>query len=899
MTQLTLYKTENQDGEYSCGDIGITSDEWFDLLSDKGANQYLNALLCFLREPDNTGSCTNVALKYGKTAQHYNAKIRHFSQWIEKKLNRFQVVGTDDSDTFWCIAMEKGWKTKDGFVWLLRPELIEALRTFLMKQLVNEYRTREPFNGYEEEYKWQLLDTTDGQSAIDIVKSLRNQNIVDNPRVDGVLKKLWEENPNELSLCINGLLDESKPIDERIAAFKTDMRAICPNEWKNAANDERTAAAILTCKYPDKYTFYKDEVYQTVCQYFGINRHNTGQKFSHFIEIINTLTQKYGKEIQELMIPQIGKYNIKPLNLAVQTLFWCLKDYMINSMKREKRNYWLVGYSFGSNNSQFDRFIKESVWECWFSDDSKGDQNQLSLAQTIQTGDVLILKSACTKGTNHDIPFLRVKAVGIVETDIEINKNNGKSFCSCKVSYSGIQDHDFDDAALSSVRKTIHYCNTDAKTQTVIDYANSILNLNNAENMECQKYITLLEKTHNLILTGAPGTGKTYLANEIAKAMKAEVEFVQFHPSYDYTDFVEGLRPIQEGDGKVGFERKDGVFKVFCAKALENLLDSQKSLQTLQQEISVRDKIYAFVQKSIDENTQFETQGTKNKFHIIDSKPKSIVIEIPNNEKSRVISLQKSDLVTLLEKNVQISNSGDIQPYFQRKYRTQQDSYTFVLYNILRNTKNEVKQVSLVERKNFVFIIDEINRGEISKIFGELFFSIDPGYRGVKGKVQTQYANMETEPNDFDEALGEKEIFGHFFVPENVYIIGTMNDIDRSVESMDFAMRRRFAWKEVTAKDSMQMLDGLVNVDEMKARMENINDEILRTPGLGKAYQIGAAYFKKYELYNDFDLLWEYHLEGLLFEYLRGTTDIDKTMKKLADAYGYTKSNKYEPTSNN
>jgi protein associated with RNAse G/E len=165
----------------------------------------------------------------------------------------------------------------------------------------------------------------------------------------------------------------------------------------------------------------------------------------------------------------------------------------------------------------------------------------------------------------------------------------------------------------------------------------SFYKLNSMQNNIIHPYINLLRSTHNLILTGAPGTGKTYLARQIAEAMGAEVGFVQFHPSYDYTDFVEGLRPIQESNGKVGFERKDGVFKVFCAKALENLLDSQKSLQTLQQEISVRDKIYDFVQKSIDENTEFETQGTKNKFHIIDSKPKSIVVEIPNNEKTKVI----------------------------------------------------------------------------------------------------------------------------------------------------------------------------------------------------------------------------------------------------------------------
>lgn len=414
MAQLTLYKTINQDGEYSCGDIGITSDEWYDLLCDNGANQYLNTLMCFLREPNNTGSCTNVAIKYGKTANHYNAKIRHFSEWVEKKLNRFQVAGTDGSDTYWCIAMQKGWETKNGFVWQLRPELIKALRMFLMQQLINEYRKRDPFNGYEEEYKWQLLEKTDGQNYLEIIKSLQGQNIVDNPRVDSVFKKLLEEKTDDLSYYIKRLLDESQPLDERLANFKVKMKSTIPQDWKNSANDERTAAAILTCKYPEKYTFYKDEVYQIICQYFGINRRKAGRKFCHFVEIINTLSQKYGKEIQELMLPQIGKYNIKPLNLAVQTLFWCMKDYLNDSMKRNKRNYWLVGYSFGSNNSQFDRFIKKSVWECWFSDDVKGDQSQLSLTQTIQTGDVLILKSACTKGTNHDIPFLRVKAVGIV-----------------------------------------------------------------------------------------------------------------------------------------------------------------------------------------------------------------------------------------------------------------------------------------------------------------------------------------------------------------------------------------------------------------------------------------------------------------------------------------------------
>lgn len=396
-----------------------------------------------------------------------------------------------------------------------------------------------------------------------------------------------------------------------------------------------------------------------------------------------------------------------------------------------------------------------------------------------------------------------------------------------------------------------------------------------------RKYIEFIEKdsinfdlkTKNIMLYGAPGVGKTHnykklismIENgnneknifstismnentsneydEIFKRIKNEkrIKFVTFHQSYSYEDFIEGFRPNDNGDIELD---KEGIFKKICEDAEDNLEKSKINLE--ENNINIDElisKFRNFVQDSLDNNKDF-ILDRKVTIKGINDKNAFLLGGTIKSPQRLTPDIIKRDYN--LFKNGVISKYEDIKPSRESKSLHHGNArYYYMIYKKISEFENrlmpsEIKQKNET-RKNFYIVIDEINRGNISKIFGELITLIEEDKRGKKEyEVTLPYSK---DP---------------FLVPENLYIIATMNSTDKSIATIDIALRRRFTFLK------MKPNSDLVKDTDAKKLMEGLNQYITES-SLGEDYQLGHSYFMGDNI--DLGFVIDYKIKPLLEEY--------------------------------
>ena len=328
----------------------------------------------------------------------------------------------------------------------------------------------------------------------------------------------------------------------------------------------------------------------------------------------------------------------------------------------------------------------------------------------------------------------------------------------------------------------------------------------------------------NTILYGPPGTGKTYNtilraaqiienrvidsydeALEVVKAnLHDKIEFITFHQNYSYEDFIQGLRPDTENDNQLTFERKDGVFKEIADKALKNLTESEKpQLSKKPFEEVFNEFINPLVEGEIEE---IEVKMKKVSYFITAISNKSIDFRKASGGTAHTLSIGTLKKMYLAESVLEIQGLASY--------------YTPLLAELLKIGKDSSGKKEQIKRQDYVIIIDEINRANISRVFGELITLIEPDKRS-HGSIPLEARLPSGDP---------------FIVPSNLFIIGTMNTADKSIALLDIALRRRFEFESMYPK--YEIKDQEIYDVEI---LEKINKQIIKSKG--HDFQIGHAYF--------------------------------------------------------
>ena len=571
----------------------------------------------------------------------------------------------------------------------------------------------------------------------------------------------------------------------------------------------------------------------------------------------------------------------------------------------EEVKYYLLGASW-NDEDQTEQFVKKGNWLNGYKDKFLEDVNE------IEKGDKVAIKSTYTRNRTNSV--MLIKARGIVKKNIkngvELIVDWEKKFKSFEVDFSG------------GYWKTVHHLTNPFHIKEIFDVSTKL------------KSLPKIFDNPNIILYGPPGTGKTYNtinyalgiveSNEVSfyetkdssirktyisrynqYKNEGQIEFITFHQNYSYEDFVQGIKPDVKAN-QLSFERLDGIFKEVCTNALFEyyLLNKQDQKRQSPKSVDFEELYISFIEylKSLgDIEKEFKSfTGTTLKVKNISAND-NLAFSHKNSARSYVVSgvrLKKlyrhfpkiSDIKNVVTDIRNTIGGCNATAYwtalneilkFKKNFisedqllsNEENEDYSYEdKIRLLKSTDfDEIKRFIKNDVKRYVLIIDEINRANISRVFGELITLLEKDKR---------FGAL----NEIIAILPSKE---EFVVPPNVYVIGTMNTADKSIALLDIALRRRFSFKPFYPRPD------LIKDSELREIFKKLNEQIKKEKNID--FTIGHSYFMDKTI-NDLEVIMNDQVLPLLVEYFMNELDEVKSILKTAgvevdDSLGYLKYN--------
>lgn len=697
-----------------------------------------------------------------------------------------------------------------SFLKKLGPEFqIEEKHRDHVRKMIEDYKEDLIVKGLSDDfYKWEMLGKYQGHPDTDTadfgkeIREIDYRNLVYHNGI-AVRNHIVLENSESYRDAFKLLFDEQISLSERIIEFQAKILSIYRSMGEKLYHhhDERSMATFLTVKYPTRYGFYKNSFYTKYCKLVGAKTKKKNEKYVHYLELIDDFVEGYIKndrELLELISERLPEYAYEDENhkLLAQDILYKMLDKNAPTFKgiiEELKEVMadddsiLRDFSFDNSNYNDNGFNGKKDSYIWIMDPQRKIGNENAHYEV----------SIRNRGNFKNCFFVDIhfegkdkrkyhKLIGdILPEELEWFFWQDEKSIGYKI---GVEPTD--DDVVEKIMEQLLYLENN-----IADRVRSVLPLVYHEmDDKIENQSTTIEAL-NQILYGPPGTGKTYhtidkaikiidpkyyQANEgnrnaLTKRFKdllikdfdntsGQIAFCTFHQSMAYEDFIEGIKPVapKGTEDAVNYRVADGLFKKLCLEAAKN-----KSLSGFEKSYE------EFINDVVENDNRLVLRTPKG------DKPFTIRI----NSNHNVVSIPQTTNATEM-----VVTKKMVMHYIMDGIVDDWSSYTIAISNYI--SKNFPFTVANKDnsKKNYVLIIDEINRGNVSQIFGELITLIEDNKRA--GKKEELEIILPYSTNSFT-------------VPQNLYIIGTMNTADRSVEALDTALRRRFSFEEMPSKPEL------------------------------------------------------------------------------------------------